>query len=210
MHSASANWLILPVKPFGEGKSRLSSALTRTQRHELSKTLFQHALQRAIGSNLFSTVLVISRDPEARTIAEAGGAVPLCEPAVGLNPALEYARVHAVQHKARAIMVLPTDLPLLSEEDLAGMLRAGSGVDGVVIAPSYDNGTNAILLQPPLAIDFAFGQDSFDRHLALAQAAGHRVTTFTSASLALDVDRPHDLERLARVAPAFLGTACTL
>jgi 2-phospho-L-lactate guanylyltransferase len=70
------------------------------------------------------------------------------------------------------------------------LARAG---EGVIIAPSHDGGTNALLLRPPHAIGFAFGEGSFARHCAMAAAAGLPCHVYESATLALDVDHPEDL-----------------
>ena len=62
------------------------------------------------------------------------------------------------------------------------------------IAPSRDGGTNALMLQPPQAIPFAFGRDSFQRHRHLAAEAGIPVSVVESDSLVFDIDLPEDYE----------------
>ena len=66
----------------------------------------------------------------------------------------------------------------------------------VVIAPSHDGGTNALLLYPPYVIDFAFGPDSFRRHHRQAIQADVAVQIVQSSTLAFDIDWPADLRLL--------------
>jgi 2-phospho-L-lactate guanylyltransferase len=70
-----------------------------------------------------------------------------------------------------------------------------------VIAPSRDGGTSALLLRPPDAIDFAFGEESFRRHCTLAQARGVQCQVYESPTLAFDVDVPRDLAILRQLQP---------
>jgi 2-phospho-L-lactate guanylyltransferase len=105
-------WLLIPVKPFAEGKSRLAATLDNDERALLSRRLLRRVLQISRISELFAGILVISRDPEVlREAAEAGSNV-MVERSTGLNQALSAARDGAVDDGADAILILPTDLPL--------------------------------------------------------------------------------------------------
>ncbi len=65
----------------------------------------------------------------------------------------------------------------------------------VVVAPCHHGtGTNALLVCPPGLIPFAFGPDSFAAHVAAARAAGVEPVIYRSATVALDLDTPEDLE----------------
>lgn len=203
-----ALWLIVPVKPFGEGKSRLANAVPAALRAELSQRWLTHVLTTAQRWGRFAGIAVISRDPAVLNLAQSMGCAPIVEmgeefgeefgEGLGvegddtLNAALRQARA-VVTVTADATLVLPSDLPLLTVEDLDELYELAEAGEGVVIAPSHDGGTNALLLRPPQAMAFAFGEASFARHLALAAAAGLPCHVYQSASLALDVDRPEDL-----------------
>jgi 2-phospho-L-lactate/phosphoenolpyruvate guanylyltransferase len=212
-------WLLIPVKPFVEGKSRLSPVLDAGERAALSRQLLENVLMLAQASALFAEILVVSRDESALMAAEQMGARGLREPqpegiqagaqlAVvdtnsralesSLNQALNVARYKAIDAGAAAVLVLPADLPVVTREDLHALLepaRAASTVLSrvVTLAPSHDGGTNALLLRPPDAIPFAFGPQSFARHRALAEAAGCAVSVVCTPSLAYDLDLPEDL-----------------
>jgi 2-phospho-L-lactate guanylyltransferase len=186
-------WLIIPVKPFGEGKSRLAGAISPTMRAELSRRWLTHVLTTATTWGHFAGMAVISRDPTVLTLAAAQGAQPIVETGGDLNSALLQARAAAQEAGAEGVLMLPSDLPLLTATDLDELYTRALPGESVIIAPSHDGGTNALLLRPPQAIVPAFGEESFARHVALAEAAGLPCHIYHSPTLALDIDHPEDL-----------------
>lgn len=200
-------WAILPVKPFGEGKSRLAERLQSSERGALSKDLLTKVIRAAQAANVCAEILVVSRDPSVLSYAQTLGVATLLEAHSlthedSLNAALRQGAGEAVARGADATLILPADLPLITPEDIMGLAEAGRKGPRVVIAPSTDNGTNALLLNPPDLINFSFGIDSFERHQAFAQAKNVSLEIIHSPTLAFDVDRPADLEALARLAVA--------
>ncbi|RIK50826.1 MAG: 2-phospho-L-lactate guanylyltransferase [Chloroflexi bacterium] len=191
--AALAIWLVVPVKPLDEGKSRLAAALSLEERAALSRRWLLGELRTAQASSCFAGLAVISRDETVLALAAAQGAVPIRETGEMLNAALEQARHEECVAGADALLVLPSDLPLLTVGDLHALVELGAAGAGVVIAPSHDGGTNALLLRPPHAIPYAFGEGSYARHVALAAAAGLPCHTYRSDTLAWDVDYPEDL-----------------
>lgn len=189
-------WLLMPVKPFAEGKSRLATVLSVAERAALNRRLFHHVLHQALVAQILAGVLVISRDPVVLAQAQAVGAETIVEEASELNQALVQARRQALALGAEATLVLPSDLPLLQAADIQQLYTLAHKTPSVVIAPSRTGGTSALLLHPPAVIPFAFGLSSFQRHQALAQAAGVACHVYDSATLAFDVDQPEDLARL--------------
>ena len=83
-------------------------------------------------------------------------------------------------------------MPNLTAGDVRTMASPSNLEPQIIIAPSRDGGTNALMLQPAQAIPFAFGRDSFLRHQRLAAEAGIPVRVVESASLLFDVDLPED------------------
>src|SRR5690606_31818675 len=128
---------------------------------------------------------VISRDPSARSLAQQLGALAIDETGNDLNSAITQARQVVGDLGAEGVLMLPTDLPLLTLDDLNQLYTLARAGRGMVIAPSHDGGTNALLLRPPHAITYAFGEASFARHLALAEAAALPSQIYRSATLAL-------------------------
>lgn len=185
------NWAVMPVKPFGAAKSRLSDVLAAAERSDLARSLMLHSLRALQASEFVDRVLVVSSDPQALTLAGEHGAQALREARAGLNPALLQARRYAVKHGAGRLLVLASDLPLVAPSDIDALFRARDAA--VVIAPDRRRvGTNALLLHPPDAIDFAFGQNSFRRHLDLALAGSVEAMELSLPGLAFDVDLAED------------------
>lgn len=199
-------WLIVPVKPFALGKSRLAPVLAQEERMDLARTLLMQTLKAVAAVEHLGGIIAISRDESVLALARQCGASTLTEtafvppnhadPEAGLNHALQQARAVAVARGADAVLVLPADLPLLTVPDIDALIQLGLGCERcVVLAGSGDGGTNALLVRPPHAIDFAYGPQSLDRHRARAEAAGLTVHLVDSPALALDLDSPADWAR---------------
>src|SRR5207245_486708 len=130
-----------------------------------------------------------------------------------LNAALRQARDAVLARGATALLVVPGDLPLVTPEAIETLIATGRRRGGsVVVAPARDGrGTNALLLSPPDALDFSFGPDSAQRHIAAARANGLRgsrlrVAVHEAAEFALDLDTPSDLEAVARLQGQWLDS----
>ena len=183
---------VIPCKPYDQAKTRLAPCLTPRQRAELSRLLLLRTVR--LVCTLLDRVLVISRDRGLLEEVRAIGALPLAEERTGLNPALRQAARLVSAAGAGGILVLPADLPLVTAQDILDILRYASTSPCVVIAPCrHETGTNALLVQPPLLVPFAFGAGSFARHTAAARAAGvEPIVAKGSPTLAFDLDTPTD------------------
>jgi len=193
-------WAIIPVKPLKNAKSRLSPVLLPDQRFELAQAMLRHVLSVTTTIQQVTGVLVISRDTKALAIAREMGAKTLQEGAMSnLNPALMRATMVVESWRADAVLILPADLPFINAEDIRGMIQLA--VDrSIVIATDNDrDGTNALLVRPPGAIEFEYGGGSFKRHIRRAEAAGLQTFTYDSDRLALDIDLPRDLETYQQI-----------
>jgi 2-phospho-L-lactate guanylyltransferase len=189
-------WAIVPVKPLRRGKSRLAGALSEDERTELNRTLLQHTLKTLSELKELEEVLVISRDPQALTIARNYGARTVRENGQPeLNTALKRATVIAQVYATRGVLVLPADLPLISRSDVLTLVERAGEPPVVVIAPDrHEKGTNALLISPSGLIEYDFGENSFQRHCELVRKAGARLEVVNLPSLGLDLDVPEDLE----------------
>lgn len=202
-------WLIVPVKPFTVGKSRLAGALPAAERALLSRRMLHHVLARAAQANVLAGALVVSQDATVLDGVSWSQVAFVQERGEGLNRALEQGRQQALAWGADAILVLPADLPLLTADDIRGLYRLATNGTGIVIAPSADGGTNALLLRPATALRFAFGLHSFAYHCALAQLAGLPCQLFQSSTLSFDLDSPTDLATVTPL-PAAVGANAAL
>jgi 2-phospho-L-lactate guanylyltransferase len=194
--ASSDTWAIIPVKAFSEAKRRLAGITDEPERRELARGFLDHTLAAVLGVLPPERVIIVSRDAEALDLATAAGAVALRERGRGLNPALRQAAACALGAGAGAVLVVASDLPLLKPADLVAM----TGATAVAIAPNRDRGgTNALFLRPPALIDFAFGRNSFARHVALAAAAGVTPVIVDREGLSFDLDLPADLAELRAI-----------
>ncbi len=188
-------WAIIPVKPLRRGKSRLAGTLSEDERTQLNQSLLQHTLETLTNLKEVEQVLVVSRDPNALTLARSYGARTVQEEGQPeLNTALKRATVIAQVYATRGVLVLPADLPLISREDVLTLISRAGEPPVVVIAPDrHEKGTNALLISPAGLIDYDFGGDSFHRHCELVKKAGARLEVVNLPSLGLDLDVPEDL-----------------
>jgi 2-phospho-L-lactate guanylyltransferase len=189
-------WAIVPVKPFLRSKSRLAGVLTPQERAGLSREFLGHALAVLRQVPAIRQTLVISRDPAALALAHAQGVHTMTEAgAPDLNSALTRATQAALTQGAGAVLILPTDLPFLAPDDVRALIEMDGPGPMVSIAPDRrEIGTNALFISPPGLLPYAFGEHSFARHMALAQAAGARPRVCRLPGAALDIDGPEDLE----------------
>lgn len=201
-------WAIVPIKPLRRSKSRLSAVLSREERARLSERLLIHTLQVLREVNGIDRTLVVSRDSQALALARDFDARTVTERGhPELNQALQRATIVAQSYGVSAILVLPADLPLLAKEDVERLLQPlGDGPLVVIVPDRKGRGTNALLVAPPGLIEYEFGTDSFNKHIALAHGTLARLEVFRLPNLGLDLDEPADLEFLLQEhRDVFLG-----
>jgi 2-phospho-L-lactate/phosphoenolpyruvate guanylyltransferase len=189
-------WAIVPVKPLRRGKSRLAGTLSEEERTELNRSLLQNTLKTFADLKEVEEVLVISRDPQALSIARQHGARTVREDGQPeLNTALRRATVIAQVYATRGVLILPADLPLVTRQDVLTLIERAGEPPAVVIAPDrHGTGTNALLISPAGLIEYDFGENSFQRHCQRAREAGARLEIVNLPTLGLDLDLPEDLE----------------
>jgi 2-phospho-L-lactate guanylyltransferase len=194
-------WAIVPVKPLRRGKSRLAGTLTEDERTALNQELLERTLRTLSSIKDLKQVLVVSRDPQALTIARNHGAKTVQEDGQPhLNTALARATAVAKLHATQGVLILPADLPLLTTEDVTTLIDRAVKPPVVVIAPDrHGKGTNAMLMVPPGQIEYDFGEDSFQRHCDRIIKSGARLEVVELPSLGLDLDMPEDLEMVRKL-----------
>lgn len=204
---------IIPMKPLGRAKSRLSQQLTDGQRMALSLSLLRRVLQAAMGlspgspeDSTLDEVWVVGGDEDIRRVATGEGASWFEEEGPGLNETLWLFFQRAFeQHKAA--LYLPGDLPLVKPRDVDSMLSASRHLRNVALAPARQGrGTNGILVPAELPVPFkpALGPDSFRRHLRQAADSSVSVAICYSPGLAFDLDTFDDLKAYEYMEPGFL------
>lgn len=209
---SSETWAVVPVKALDEVKQRLAPALPPDVRARLVLTMLEDVLRVTVSADGIARAIVVTSDARVREIAHACGAGIAAERgARGLNAAVRTGVAHARAHGARRVLVLPGDVPLTRASEVAAVLATahagGNAVQGrahaatrarITLVPSADGeGTNALLLAPPDALEPAFGPGSFVRHLARAVARKLDTQVLQLPGIGADIDEPRDLLRLA-------------
>ncbi len=187
----------MPVKPFDWAKSRLDGVLSPADRATLARRLMLGSLRALHESACFDRVVVVSRDEAALALAQSEGAMTLPERGEpDLNAALQEARSLALLEGAASLLVLASDLPLVTAADIRDVVAASNDAAVVIVPDRRDEGTNALLLSPPDAIAFGFGGLSSQRHLGFARDAGLSTHLLRLDRIGFDVDLPQDLDDL--------------
>jgi 2-phospho-L-lactate guanylyltransferase len=191
-------WAVVPVKTLSAAKSRLAPALSLRRRKAMVCLLLRRTLGILNSTDGIAGILVAGKDRTVRAIARGAGAVFVPEDRRGgLNRALARAAAEAERRGADALIVLPADLPLLTAGDLSWTVNKIRRAPYLAVAPDHTgHGTNLIVVSPPRLIRFSFGHRSFHRHVQAARRAGVQATILLRRSLARDLDRPEDLERM--------------
>jgi 2-phospho-L-lactate guanylyltransferase len=175
--------VVIPVRSFRLGKTRLAEVVEGTERIELGRALAARVAEAVEDAGLLP--MVVTADPEVAGWATSTGFPSLPEPGEGLDLAAAAGVEWAVASRS-AWIVLHADLPLVEAADVNALAK---GLDEGLnpIAPSSDGGTAAIGGRDGFA--FSFGLGSFHRHLARLSLPRVVVTQ----GLLLDLDSPADL-----------------
>jgi coenzyme F420-0:L-glutamate ligase/coenzyme F420-1:gamma-L-glutamate ligase len=199
--------VLVPFRSATGAKTRLDEVLDPDERAELATRLLHGVIEAVRTWGEADQIVVVGADESVANMATSMGAVGFVQRRPGMNEGLEEARA-AFDGNARALLVVPADLPTVTPEALSRLgarradLRARDrdGRDGrpgvaIIVTDADGTGTNALLLDPSGLIPFAFGDGSAAAHAAAARAVGARTSVVTDEELSFDLDTPADLER---------------
>jgi 2-phospho-L-lactate guanylyltransferase len=196
---ATTTWVIVLVKDFNSAKQRLEPALSPEARRELARRNAELAVRAAAAGD---HVLVVAGSEEVAALARGWGAEVLAEPRQeGQNVAAARGIARAVEGAADAVLLLSSDLPLVTVDAIRDVLESAAhkAAPVAVAVPAVGRGgTNALYLRPPHAIALHFGSDSLAKFRQEAQSRGVEFAIHLSEAMALDLDEPGDLARLRR------------
>jgi 2-phospho-L-lactate guanylyltransferase len=186
---------LVPVKTLTAAKGRLGPHLTSRQRAGLVLDMLQHVIGVLVASRWLQEVIVVSADAGVRASAQRWGARAWPEEQPGHNAALRAAAERLSAGGATAVLTLSADLPLLTVADIHALVERSAHYP-VVLAPAHDGqGTNALLLRPPLLLPYLFGEGSLQRYIQAARERSLAYSCYESRGLALDIDTIEDLHR---------------
>lgn len=182
-------WAVIPVKASPDSKSRLAGALDAPARAALVEAMLGRVIAAALGARNVAGVALLGAPR-----ASPEGVELIAEPGGGLNAAVAAALAEMSSRRAGRVVFVHGDLPQVTARDLELLAAAPAGE--IAIAPDrHGTGTNALSLPLPQArgFSFAFGPDSFARHIAEAERLGLKIEEVHSPGLARDVDEAEDL-----------------
>jgi 2-phospho-L-lactate guanylyltransferase len=192
-------WVVVLIKDFNSAKQRLQPALGPRSRRALARKNAQLAVRAASAGD---HLLVVAGSEEVAALARKWGAEVLLEPRPeGQNVAARRGINRAIEEGASAVLLLSSDLPLVTPDAVHELLDDAARRDSpvaVAAAAVGRGGTNALYLRPPDAIGLHFGDDSLAKFLHEAESKGVAFVVHQSDAMALDVDEPADLARLRR------------
>jgi 2-phospho-L-lactate guanylyltransferase len=179
-----------------------------THRAELAAAMLEDVLEAIEAARSIQRTIVVSSEPRAIELAQAGGAELLPDPDEGGHSGAALAGIaRAQQLGAERVVLLPIDCPLLAPRELERLLTGMPDRYVAIVPDRHGTGTNALALAPPDAIEPSFGEGSCARHVAAARAAGVPFGVEELPSLALDLDTPADVVALTRELEARGGRA---
>ena len=211
---------ILPVKRFGEAKSRLGASIADPLREQLAQAMVADVLLALAQTSAIELTIVVTCEPRLHERARGHGALVIADSEErGQSAAVALGVRRALREGIERVLCIPGDCPALDPAELERLLELPAGTRApepeVVIVPDrHGSGTNGLLLRPPAVIEPSFGPDSCERHRALALAAGVACRLERPSSLLLDIDTGADLaalrERLAGTSSRAVATRAAL
>ena len=116
----------------------------------------------------------------------------------GLNPSLDIATQRICELGASRVLITLGDVAGALPREVSMMFEAlyDQGDEGVVLAPSDDGGSSALLRAPADGLQNRFGKNSACTHRDLARKARIPYTELSLPSMAIDLDRVEDASAL--------------
>ncbi len=196
-------WAVVPVKEFEGAKQRLSTCMSPEERRVLATTMLEDVLEAVSAVRELASVLVVTVDPAATSLAARYSARVVAEGARDGHTGAVTAAARLLAREGRAgMMTMPGDIPRLSPAEIAATLAAHQAAPAFTIVPAHDDlGSNTIVCSPPDAVPLRFGEDSFYPHLDAARARGIDPLIVRQPGIGMDIDNPVDLITFLKMAP---------
>jgi 2-phospho-L-lactate guanylyltransferase len=190
--------ILVPVKNLANAKQRLSSVLGPEARQELAQAMCADVLETLARWRQRPAVAAVTSDPFASDFAAGlGFEVIADEVNPGETGAIEMATAFCRDRGADHSLVIPADIPLIETGELEKIVESAPPGGAVLVPDAAGRGTNAAFRAPADLFPLRFGNDSFLPHLTAARATGLPCVVLNLPGIALDIDRPDDLQELA-------------
>lgn len=188
-------WLLIPVKSFTTGKSRLTPFLEHGTRRQLNEFFLYRVLETASHYPGHDHTAFISDCDEVIAMVEAYGFLAIRQTGgAGLNTAAAQGVAELRRRAAWPVLLMPCDEPDVRPADLRRIAAIGASTGRIVICPDkHGTGTNALYLPPDARMEFQFGEGSLERHCDEARRIGFEPRVYYNPRIAFDIDAPQDL-----------------
>ena len=193
--------ILIPVKNLSSAKQRLSSVLDQAARTELAQAMLHDVMAAVAAWAGRSAAALVTGDPFAIELAREYDFEIIPDASnPGETGVIEMATRVCLERGVDSTLVIPADIPLIQTGEIEEIF-AHAPAQGSVLVPAADGrGTNAAWRRPADLFPLRFGNDSFEPHLAAAQATGKPCRVLQLPGIALDVDGPAELQQLIATA----------
>jgi 2-phospho-L-lactate guanylyltransferase len=176
----------IPYRP-SDPKTRLSPALSPSERRELSREMLMDVYQTV--SDTGHTPIVLATESLRLDVRTTVSTAPLSEAVNSTLPPAGGHRAKAGNDTSRPVGVVMADLGLVTVDGLEQLFEPDSAL---TIAPGQRGGTNAFVTR---SSDFRvdYHGASLRDHREIADTNGVTLTEVDSFRLACDIDEPSDL-----------------
>ncbi|MGH9800935.1 MAG: 2-phospho-L-lactate guanylyltransferase [Blastocatellia bacterium] len=191
-------YILIPVKDLTRAKQRLAALMSQEERTRLAWAMLENTFAAAAAVGSVDRVAIVTLYEPAIALAEKLGIEVIVETEqISESASVDFGSREAEKLGVEAVLRLPIDLPLITDEDIEAILACDQPQPSVVIAPSRDGtGTNAILRRPPTLFPSHFGTGSLAKHIQEAEDLNAYCTLLDLPRIALDIDEPEDLVEL--------------
>jgi 2-phospho-L-lactate guanylyltransferase (CobY/MobA/RfbA family) len=189
-----ATYLLIPIKPFGESKSRLRSLFSVEERTELVKCLMKDFAIEIRKSNYVKATVVCTADPKVKSFARKLGFATIQEEADrGIRAAIKQLTSTASTRGAKIVVDASIDLPLFSDLALDRMIEM-SEPKSAVFTIWRNGGVSTLLRRPPDIVTMPDEPDELELNLLVnAMKSKGSLKYCDSLTLSLDLDLPLDV-----------------
>ena len=191
-------WALIPINDFSESFSRLSKHLDSDRRRELTQILATQVFEALCSIRSIEKIVVLSNEREWLKSFDNQKITILKDPETKkLKAKITHAAKWIQNQGIQQMLYLSVDLPFVQETDITKFIAEHQGGLSIVKAHK-ENGTNALILDLPAILEFQFGVNSFDKHLAAAKAQKINTKIVKIKNLSLDVDTWNDLQEFKK------------
>jgi 2-phospho-L-lactate/phosphoenolpyruvate guanylyltransferase len=196
-------YAIVPIRDFGSAKQRLSGTLDKAQRAALARALLSHTIRALEGTNrIVETIVVTSDEKESREVPSRFHKTRIVQETIihgGVNSAVaDGLSLLAQRSEDPNILLLPSDLPLVSTEAVERALRLLDDHDLVINPSLRKDGTNMLAFHYSKRIPFWYDHNSYQNHVREAASKNLLFVETNWEEFSYDIDDKTDLDKVTK------------